>query len=82
MKKLILTEYHPPSDETVERFVRSASIGMASKSGDQGYLDPEVTWGLSEFIKLVGELKAKQLNNAATNGVFDTRINEGYPIEK
>lgn len=69
-KRLRHIEFYPPDDDTVHRFVHSASTLMAEKNNDQGYLDPEVVWGLAAFIKLVGEIKAKQLNE--TGSAFDS----------
>lgn len=64
-------EYHPPPDEVVEAFVRDASFHMVAKSGDERFLEPEVTWGFATFIKLVGEIKARQLNAAYDNNSVD-----------
>lgn len=78
-KHLHSIEYYPPADETVESFVRNASLRMAAMRNDQGYLDPEVTWGLSEFIKFIGEIRARQLNEASSGIDFDNPDKPGYP---
>jgi len=55
-------EYVPPSDDRIDRLVENASQRLAVCYEDEGYLDPEVAYGLSAFIKLVARIKAKQLN--------------------
>lgn len=75
--------YVPPSDEDVEALVREASQRMADETGDQGYLDPDIMWGLAAFIKLVGKIKAKQLNQAEEDSsAFDTAEKQSYPVDK
>lgn len=59
-----LITYTPPTDDAVDHFVQEASRRLAAISGDTRYLDPEVTWGFAEFIKLIGRIKARQLNEA------------------
>lgn len=56
------TEYVPPSDETITRIAQDTSKGMAARHDDEGFLDPEVVWGLAAFIKLIAAIKARQLN--------------------
>lgn len=72
--------YTPPADDAVDRLVEEASARLAVMSGDTRYLDPDVMWGLSEFIKLIGRIKARQLNEAQASA-FDNPENLGYPIE-
>lgn len=75
--------YYPPPDKVVDRLVHDASQRLADQTGDQRYLDPEIMWGLAAFIKLVGKIKAKQLNQAEQNGsAFDTLNEQSYLIEK
>ena len=73
--------YYPPSDEAVERFVREASERLAEQYQDESYLDPEVMWGLSAFIKLIADIKARQLNaeNEAEAECFDSLEKSDYP---
>lgn len=73
--------YTPPSDAEVEQLVCEASQRMADETGDQGYLAPEIMWGLAAFIKLIGHIKAKQLNRAQ-EGDFDTPDKQSYPVGK
>ncbi len=70
--------YLPPDDADVDRLVREASQRLAAGSGDPSYLDPEVMWELAAFIKLIGKLKAKQLN-ANEAQCFDSRSKPDYP---
>jgi hypothetical protein len=72
-------EYHPPTDEIVGGFVRDASLHMAAKGGDKRFLEPEVTWGFAAFIKLVGAIRARQLNAAYNNNSVDKNSKPRYP---
>ena len=71
--------YYPPSDEAIERFVREASEKLAEHYHDESYLDPEVMWGLSAFLKLIAEIKARQLNAASEAECFDSLDKQEYP---
>lgn len=62
--------YTPPADHAVDRLVQEASRRLATMSGDMRYLDPDVIWGLSEFIKLIGRIKARQLNEGSNGHVL------------
>lgn len=79
MKEPRPIEYYPPSDDAVRRVVEAASVRMAESNDDPGYLDPEVTYGLSAFIKLIGQIAAKHLNEASGGGLFDNPEKRGYP---
>ncbi len=69
--------YSPPAENLVHQFVQIASLQIAQKYEDEGYLHPDVMYGLCSFIKLLGQIKAKQLNQAA-NGHVDDFNEAGY----
>ena len=80
MKKQIQRrEYYPPTDEAVDQFVRDASLRIAAKCDDSRYLDSDVIWGFSAFLKLAAKIKAKQLNEA-NGSAFDSPEKPDYPI--
>ncbi|MCI0710101.1 MAG: hypothetical protein L0154_08055 [Chloroflexi bacterium] len=69
--------YIPPAENLVHQFVQVASLQIAQEFDDEGYLHPDVMYGLCSFIKLLGQIKAKQLNQPA-NGHVDDLHEAGY----
>jgi len=57
----VVCEYVPPPPATIEQFAREVSADMVNR-GHSEFAAKEVSWSLGNFLKLVAELTANQLN--------------------
>ncbi|MEM9950904.1 MAG: hypothetical protein AAF846_04845 [Chloroflexota bacterium] len=75
------TEHIPPSDEQIEQVVHDASAQLAESKNDASYIQPEHTYGLTAFIKLMARIQAQHANESASHETshhssdFDSRTN-------
>ena len=65
-------EYYAPAVEVIEAFARDVCSILAQRF-DAGYAAHEVARGLASFIKVVADIRVKQLNERESEQV-DRRI--------
>ena len=56
-------EYVPPSKDVIQAYVQKVCQRLAEQRGEP-FDDPEVMQGLTEFLYILGTIRAKQINHA------------------
>jgi hypothetical protein len=58
--------HQPPAREIIAQFARDACQKL-SQQGDPSFEDPDVAMGLADFLNLIANILAKNLNETEDN---------------